>query len=143
MPSQETPSFLLSAAWDPRYIASERLQQKTRFPNNFSIVIEVCSPRRCIQMVSAGTRLMSSCLAVARVLLTCLPAVTKKRMFLFAWHGNSNTRYNIFHFSDVVPFRLSNYQNKRCRNNIGMWIWRRGLEFRILDKLKTKSPYKC
>jgi hypothetical protein len=31
------------------YIASGRTQQKTRFPNNSSIVIEVCLPRRCIE----------------------------------------------------------------------------------------------
>jgi hypothetical protein len=31
--------------------ASGRIQQKTPFPNNSSIVIEVCLPRRCIETV--------------------------------------------------------------------------------------------
>jgi hypothetical protein len=34
---------------NPRYIASGRTQQKTSFPNNYSIVIDMCLPRRCIQ----------------------------------------------------------------------------------------------
>jgi hypothetical protein len=36
---------------DPRYIASGRLQKKTPFPNNSSVVIGVCLPRRCIEAV--------------------------------------------------------------------------------------------
>jgi hypothetical protein len=45
----ETPSILFLPAWYPRYIASGWLQQKTRLPNNSSIVTEACLPRRCIQ----------------------------------------------------------------------------------------------
>jgi hypothetical protein len=37
----------LSVDWNPHYIASERSQQKTPFPNNSSIVTEVRLPRRC------------------------------------------------------------------------------------------------
>jgi hypothetical protein len=40
-----------SATWGPHYIASGRSQQETPFPNNSSIVIEVCLPRRCIETV--------------------------------------------------------------------------------------------
>jgi hypothetical protein len=36
-------------ALDPRYIASGRPQQKTPFPNNSSVFIEVCLLRRCIE----------------------------------------------------------------------------------------------
>jgi hypothetical protein len=46
--SQETPTILNQLAWDPRYTASGRIQQKTAFPNNSSVVTEVCLPRRCI-----------------------------------------------------------------------------------------------
>jgi hypothetical protein len=49
LPSQETPSILSLPALDPRYIASERLQKKTPLPNNSSIVIVACLPRRCIE----------------------------------------------------------------------------------------------
>jgi hypothetical protein len=35
--------------WNPCHIASGRPQQKTPFPNNSCIVIEVCLPRRCTQ----------------------------------------------------------------------------------------------
>jgi hypothetical protein len=41
---------LFQLALDPPYIASGRTQQKTPFPNNSSIVIEVCLPRHCIEM---------------------------------------------------------------------------------------------
>jgi hypothetical protein len=46
-----TLSILILAAWDPRYIASGRTPEKTPFPNNFSVVTEVCLPRRCIETV--------------------------------------------------------------------------------------------
>jgi hypothetical protein len=35
-------------ACNSRYIASGRPQQKTPFPNNYSVVIEICLPHRCI-----------------------------------------------------------------------------------------------
>jgi hypothetical protein len=49
LPFQETPSVLIQPALHPRYIASGRPQQKSRFPNSPSIVIEVCLPRSCIE----------------------------------------------------------------------------------------------
>jgi hypothetical protein len=58
--------------WD-RYIALGRPQQKTLFPNNSSIVIEVCLPRHRIEtavllllrvFISEGTCLLSCCLAM-------------------------------------------------------------------------------
>jgi hypothetical protein len=51
LPSQETPSISLQAAWDSHYIALGQPQQKTPFPNYSSTVIEVCLPRQWIQMV--------------------------------------------------------------------------------------------
>jgi hypothetical protein len=39
-----------SAAWD-HYIASGQPQQKTLFPNNSSVIIEVCLPCCCIETV--------------------------------------------------------------------------------------------
>jgi hypothetical protein len=47
----QTPPILILATWDPHYVASGRLQQKTPFPSNSSIVIEVCLARRCIETV--------------------------------------------------------------------------------------------
>jgi hypothetical protein len=49
LPSQETPSILILSVFDPRYIASGLIQQKTQFPINSSIFIEACLPRRCIE----------------------------------------------------------------------------------------------
>jgi hypothetical protein len=43
------PNLRISVILDPRYIVSGRAQQKTPFPNNSSIVIEVCLPRCCIE----------------------------------------------------------------------------------------------
>jgi hypothetical protein len=47
-PPQETPSIQFS---DPRYIASGRPQKKSPFPNNSSIVIEMCLHHCCIETV--------------------------------------------------------------------------------------------
>jgi hypothetical protein len=47
--SSSTPSILILLALDPRYIASGRPQKKTPFPNNSSIVIEMCLPFRCTE----------------------------------------------------------------------------------------------
>jgi hypothetical protein len=41
--------LLSSNPWDPRYIALDRPQQKTLFPNNSFIVVEMPLPRRCIK----------------------------------------------------------------------------------------------
>jgi hypothetical protein len=49
LPSQEAPSILSQPALDPCYRASGRIQQKTHFPNNSSITIEACLPRRTIE----------------------------------------------------------------------------------------------
>jgi hypothetical protein len=51
-------------AWGPRYIASGRIQQKTPPPNSSSIFVMGC------------------CLAIAKILLTRLPTVTKQYMIL-------------------------------------------------------------
>jgi hypothetical protein len=51
LPTPETPSVLIIPAFNPRYIASDRLQQRTPFPNNSSVVIEVCLPHCCIGTV--------------------------------------------------------------------------------------------
>jgi hypothetical protein len=59
LPSQEAPSILILPALDPRYIASGRPQQKTTFPNNSSVVIEVRLLHRCIETVVL--LLLSSC----------------------------------------------------------------------------------
>jgi hypothetical protein len=47
LPTPETLSILFCVR--SRYIASGRPPQKTPFPNNSSVVIEVCLPRRCIE----------------------------------------------------------------------------------------------
>jgi hypothetical protein len=47
--STDSVNCISQLAWDPRYIAWGRPQQKTLFPNNSSIVIEVCLPFHCIE----------------------------------------------------------------------------------------------
>jgi hypothetical protein len=60
LPPHETPSILSQLALGPRYIASGQPQQKTLFPNNSSLVIEVCLPCRCIE--TAVLLLLRACL---------------------------------------------------------------------------------
>jgi hypothetical protein len=58
-------AILTRLHWSPRYIAWGRNQQKAPLRTVFQL-------------------LMDNCLAIARILLTCLRAVTKERMFLLA-----------------------------------------------------------
>jgi hypothetical protein len=44
-----TLSWSPQLAWGPRYMASGRIQQKTLFLNNSSVVVEVCLPCHCIE----------------------------------------------------------------------------------------------
>jgi hypothetical protein len=65
-------------AWGPRYIAPGRTQQKKPPPNSSYIVA------------------MGACLAIARILLTCLPAVTKQRpLYTQSPLSNGSIRHNI------------------------------------------------
>jgi hypothetical protein len=49
LPSQETPSVLLSADLGSSLYGFREAPAKTPFPNNSFIVIEVCLPRRCVE----------------------------------------------------------------------------------------------
>jgi hypothetical protein len=51
LPSQATPSILILTALDPCYIALGQPKQKTPFPNNSSVVIDVCLPCCFIETV--------------------------------------------------------------------------------------------
>jgi hypothetical protein len=68
--SQETPSVLSQPAWDPRYIASGRIQQKTPFPSLYIIntSIAACS------FVATGRCLPSRCLAMNVYSGSAIPA---------------------------------------------------------------------
>jgi hypothetical protein len=71
--SRDCPQFCISCALDPHYIASGRPQQKTPFPNDSSVVIEMytlpfhrngsSSIVVCV-FISEGTCLPSWCLAM-------------------------------------------------------------------------------
>jgi hypothetical protein len=50
LPPQEIPLIFIQPAMDSRYVAQGRIQQKTPFPNNPFNVIEMCLPRRCIEV---------------------------------------------------------------------------------------------
>jgi hypothetical protein len=49
LPSQETPSIISQPDLGPLYIASGRILQNIAFPNNSSIVIELCLHYRCLE----------------------------------------------------------------------------------------------
>jgi hypothetical protein len=76
-------SQLFQLAWGSRYIASGRPQQKTPLPKNFSMVIYVCLPRRCIEtavlillrvFISAGTCIPNRCLGMNVYSGSAIPA---------------------------------------------------------------------
>jgi hypothetical protein len=84
LPPQENPSIIFSAAWDLRYTASGRPQQKTPFPNNSSTIIEVCLPRRYKEAVVL--LLLRSCSFSGNLFTESLPS--NERLFsLFRLSG--------------------------------------------------------
>jgi hypothetical protein len=105
-----------SLLWHPCYIASGRLQQKTPFPNNSSLVIEVCLIRRCIET------------AILRLLIGySLPHD------LFIEPLSSNGRQVWFHYSG---FQAS------CHNNFcggaQKWSW-----IRIAVQMQNEENSNC
>jgi hypothetical protein len=104
LPSSETPPIIISVAWDPRYIASGRPQQKPVFRNNSFILIGVCLARRCVEtavfFISIHFR--------GNMFIESLPS--NERLLLIPYSSFQASCHNMLHVSVSVLIHFNKHR---------------------------------